>query len=86
MVTRKVTITLDEQQVDRVRALVDAGKAPTVSGFIRHAVGIALDDVAGWGALIAEALRDTGGPLSSDERAWADDILGVTTGRKRHAA
>ena len=29
--------------------------------------------------LLAEALRQTGGALSDDERAWADDVLG--TGR-----
>jgi hypothetical protein len=47
------------------------------SGFIQHAVAVALDDVAGWGALLAEALRETGGALSDAERSWADEILGV---------
>jgi Arc/MetJ-type ribon-helix-helix transcriptional regulator len=78
MASKKVTITLDEAQLARVRALVEAGTAPSVSGFIQHAVGVALDDVAGWGALLAEALRETGGALSADERAWADETLGVT--------
>jgi Arc/MetJ-type ribon-helix-helix transcriptional regulator len=77
MASKKVTITLDEAQLDRIRALVHAGTAPTVSGFIQHAVAVALDDVAGWGALLAEALRETGGALSDDERTWADEILGV---------
>ena len=86
MVTRKVTITLDEVQLDRVRALVDAGTAPSVSGFVQHAVAVALDDVAGWGALLAEALRETGGALSEEERAWADEVLGVKRRRKRPAA
>ena len=27
--------------------------------------------------MLAEALRQTGGPLSDDERAWADDVLGT---------
>lgn len=86
MASKKVTITLDESHLDRVRSLVDAGKAPSVSGFVQHAVAVALDDVAGWGALLAEALEATGGPLSDDERAWADDILGVGRRRKRPAA
>jgi Arc/MetJ-type ribon-helix-helix transcriptional regulator len=77
MGSKKVTITLDEAQLDRIRALVHAGTAPTVSGFVQHAVAVALDDVAGWGALLAEALQQTGGALSDDERAWADQILGV---------
>ena len=75
MATRKVTVTLDEGQLDRVRALVKSGSAPSVSGFVQHAVAVALDDVAGWGALLAEALRETGGALSDEERAWADEIL-----------
>lgn len=81
MASRKVTITLDERQLDRVRLLVEAGSAPSVSGFVQHAVSVALDDVAGWGALLAEALRETGGPLSDEERSWADEALGR---RQRH--
>lgn len=77
MATKKVTVTLDESQLQRIRALVDAGSAPSVSGFVQHAVSVALDDVAGWGALLAEALRQTGGALSDQERAWADAILGT---------
>jgi len=86
MATKKVTITLDAAQLDRIRALVGAGTAPSVSGFVQHAVSVALDDVAGWGALLAEALRETGGALSDEERAWADEILGVKKRRKRSAA
>ena len=86
MASKKVTITLDEAQLDRARALVEAGSAPSVSGFVQHAVGVALDDVAGWGAVLAEALRETGGALSDDERAWADEMLGVNKGRGRPAA
>jgi Arc/MetJ-type ribon-helix-helix transcriptional regulator len=77
MASKKVTITLDETQLDRIRALVAAGTAASVSGFVQHAVGVALDDVAGWGALLAEALRETGGALSDSERAWADEALGT---------
>ena len=76
MATKKVTVTLDELQLDRIRALVEAGSAASVSGFVQHAVDVALDDVAGWGSLLAEALRETGGALSEEERAWAEGILG----------
>jgi Arc/MetJ-type ribon-helix-helix transcriptional regulator len=79
MATRKITVTLDEAQLSQIRALVQAGTAPSVSGFVQHAVAVALDDVAGWGAMLAEALRQTGGPLSDDERAWADDVLSAGT-------
>ncbi len=81
MATKKVTITLDDSQLDQIRRLVEGGTAPSVSSFVRHAVGVALDDVAGWGAVLAGALRETGGPLSDEERAWADQVLGVERGR-----
>lgn len=81
MATKKVTVTLEEQQVDRIRGLVDAGAAASISGFVQHAVSVSLDDVAGWGALLAEALHGSGGPLTKQERAWADGVLGG--GRRR---
>jgi hypothetical protein len=86
MATRKVTITLDEAQLSRIRALADAGTVPSVSGFIQHAVGVALDDIAGWGAQLAHALQATGGPLTDRERTWADEIIGGGTSGARPAA
>jgi Arc/MetJ-type ribon-helix-helix transcriptional regulator len=85
MATRKVTITLDEQDLGRIRALVESGKARTVSGFVQDAVRVSLDDVTGWSSMLAEALTDTGGDLTAEERAWADRILG-TGKRRRHPA
>ena len=81
MATRKVTITIDEHELQRIRALVDSGKARSVSGFVQDAVRLSLDDVAGWAATLAEALTQTGGEHTAEERAWADRILG--TGKKR---
>lgn len=81
MATRKVTITLDEQDLSRIKALVESGKARSVSSFVQDSVRVSLDDVAGWGAMLAEALTQTGGDLTAEERAWADRILG--TGRRR---
>lgn len=81
MATRKVTVTLQETQLDQIRSLVDGGAASSVSGFVQHAVSVALDDVAGWGAVLAEALRDTGGPLTDEERAWADQLLAGSADR-----
>lgn len=83
MATCKVTITLEETQLDQVRKLVESGAASSVSGFVQHAVAVAIDDVAGWGALLAEALRETGGPLTNEERAWADDLLGAPAAPKK---
>ncbi len=73
--TRKVTVTLPAATLEAVRRLVDAGGAASVSGFVQHAVGVALDDIAGWGALLSETLAGSGGELTEQERAWADAIL-----------
>jgi len=42
MATTKLTITLDNDQLEEIRRLVGAGKASSISGFVRHAVGVAL--------------------------------------------
>ncbi len=86
MASKKITVTLDTGLVEQIRTLVEAGRAASVSGFVQHAVRVALDDVAGWGALLAQALRETGGPLSADEKAWADEVLGVPKRRRGTAA
>lgn len=89
MATTKVTITLEDEQLAAVRRIVATGKSPSVSGFVQHAVAIALNDVAGWAAVLAEALAQTGGALTKKETAWADRALGVTrrsTKRRKHAA
>lgn len=86
MAATKITITLPAEQVDQIRNLVESGSARSVSGFVQHAVGVALDDVAGWGALLARALETSGGSLTSDERAWADEVLGVPKRGRRAVA
>jgi Arc/MetJ-type ribon-helix-helix transcriptional regulator len=90
MATKKVTITLEQDQLERVQKLVAGGKAESVSGFVQHAVTVSLADVAGWGAMLGLALDATGGPLTRSERAWADAILktrpGRTPKRRRRAA
>lgn len=75
MATTKVTITLEDEQLEAVRKLVASGKAENVSQFVKHAVDVSLADVAGWGAMLKAALDETGGPVTEKERAWADAIL-----------
>jgi Arc/MetJ-type ribon-helix-helix transcriptional regulator len=75
MATIKITITLQDKQVENIRALVAAGQAASVSAFVQHAVGVALFDAAGWKEMLQDALKQTGGPLTKDERAWADAVL-----------
>jgi len=82
MATTKITITLENHQLEEIRALIAAGAAGSVSGFVKHAVGVALFDAAGWREMLEEALRQSGGPLTKKERTWADALLSPQ-GRKR---
>ena len=56
-----VRVTLDETELRQIRSLVHAGATPDVSAFVRHAVAMAVDDLAEWDATLAETLRQTGG-------------------------
>jgi Arc/MetJ-type ribon-helix-helix transcriptional regulator len=75
MATRKITVTLPDEQLTEVRSLVAAGRAANVSAFVQHAVALALADAAGWREMLKEALDQTGGPLTAAEKSWADAIL-----------
>jgi hypothetical protein len=75
MATTKITITLENNQLAEIRALIAAGAAGSVSGFAKHAVGVALSDAAGWREMLEGALEQTGGPLTKKERTWADALL-----------
>lgn len=80
MATKKVTITLEEEQLEAIRALVASGAAASVSGFVQHAVRISLEDVDVWDAMLTASLEATGGPMTDEERRWVDEVLGITSG------
>ena len=42
-----VTITLPDEQLEGIRALVACGEAASVSAFVKHAVDVGLSDAAG---------------------------------------
>jgi Arc/MetJ-type ribon-helix-helix transcriptional regulator len=86
MATKKVTITLDEGLLEEVRALVASGVASSVSGFVQRAVRTSLDDDRIWGDMLDAGLAATGGPMTDEEREWADEVLGIKPGRKSPAA
>jgi Arc/MetJ-type ribon-helix-helix transcriptional regulator len=83
MATTKITVTLEDKQVEEIRELVAAGKTANVSAFVQHAVRVALCDAAGWREMLQEALNETGGPLTKKELAWADEVLGVRRSKRR---
>jgi Arc/MetJ-type ribon-helix-helix transcriptional regulator len=83
MATTKITITIEDSQLREVRALVEAGRSPNISAFVKHAVAVALSDAAGWREMLAGALEQTGGPLTKKERAWADGVLAPAPRKRR---
>ena len=83
MATTKITITLPDNQLAEIRALVTGGGAANVSAFVKHAVQVALYDAAGWREMLKDALQQTGGPLTHKERAWADAVLSPRKPKKR---
>ncbi len=86
MATTKLTITIDNAQLEEIQSLIATGRAANVSAFVKHAVAVALSDAAGWQEMLKDALDKTGGPLSNKERAWADEILLPRNTRKKKAA
>jgi Arc/MetJ-type ribon-helix-helix transcriptional regulator len=85
MATTKITITLQDDQLEEIRALVAAGQARSTSAFVKHAVGVALFDAAGWSEMLQDALQQTGGPLTKKERTWADAVLSPARKKKGSA-
>lgn len=86
MATVKVTVTLSDDQVARIREQVAAGRAASLSGFVQRAVATALDEMAAWAAALTDALAETGGSLTDEERAWADELLTAAQAAKTETA
>jgi hypothetical protein len=62
---------VEDNQLRQIRALVEARQTSSVSGFVKHAIRIALFDAAGWRAMLRDALQESRGPLTADQRIWA---------------
>ncbi|MGI9004249.1 MAG: hypothetical protein ACR2GH_21800 [Pseudonocardia sp.] len=69
------------EQLEQIRELIRLGTASSVSGFMQHSVGVVLADLVEWRTSLDEALADTGGPVTEQERAWAEETLGVEPAR-----
>ncbi len=71
----KVTMTIDQALLDRVKALVGAGSTASVSAYVERAIGAQLAAEAALDADLADALLATGGPATRAERAHARKLL-----------
>jgi Arc/MetJ-type ribon-helix-helix transcriptional regulator len=83
MATRKVTVTVDERDLEAIRALVASGEVANVSAFIQHAVRVSLRNDDDFDALLATSLEASGGPMTDEERRWAEEMLGVKSQPRR---
>jgi Arc/MetJ-type ribon-helix-helix transcriptional regulator len=73
--TKKIAISLPDEQVERARRAVAAGRAPSVSAYIAQALArrAADDDLV---EMLAEMdVQD--GPPSAEDYAWAERVLGI---------
>ena len=75
MTTTKITITLPDRQLAEIRKGIAARKLVSVSGFNQQAVQKSLENAAEFRAMVNEVLKETGGPLTPKERAWARKML-----------
>jgi Arc/MetJ-type ribon-helix-helix transcriptional regulator len=81
--TAKITITLQDKQIEEIRKRVAVHESASVSSFVQRAVQRTLMNSAEFSAMIDQGLMETGGPLTANERAWAQKILSPEKQRNR---
>ena len=74
MATRKITITVEEADLERIRAMVKAGSEKSVSGFVQKAVTRSLDADRLLDEYLAAVIAE-GGPLTKTETSWLDGLF-----------
>ena len=75
----KIAVTLPQELVDTARDAVRRGRATSVSAYVAEAMTqrAKADDLD---TLLDEMLDASGGPMTDEERAWADRLLGLNDG------
>ena len=73
--TRKIAVSLPDEQVDSIRRAVEQGRAVSVSGFI-SAAGARAEREDSLAQLLDDLDRELG-EVSADDLAWADKALGL---------
>ena len=75
MTKAKIAVTLPPEAVQQAQQAVAEGRSASVSAYVAEALEekAKLDDLA---SLLDEMLAETGGPLTAEERSYADRALG----------
>jgi len=81
--TTKLTITLADEQLTTIRQWVSTRQVASISAFVKRAVDTAWAGATAWDLALQQALEATGGPLTPQERAWADSVLAPPPKPKR---
>jgi hypothetical protein len=82
MTSAKVAISLPKAVLASARAAVKRGEAPSLSAYVSRLI----EEKTSEGDLmkmLEEMLEETGGPLTPEEIAWADGVLGITPKAQR---
>jgi antitoxin ParD1/3/4 len=74
--TRKIAVSLPDEQVDAMRRAVDEGRASSVSGYVSQAIEHA--ERADTLHVLLDDLDSQLGPPGDEDYAWADDVLGLS--------
>jgi antitoxin ParD1/3/4 len=82
MTSAKVAISLPKEVLARARAAVKRGEAASLSAYVSKAIEekTSDDDVL---KMLDEMLEETGGPMTAEEKHWADGVLGITEPKRK---
>lgn len=74
MTKSKIAISVESDLVNAARAMVESGRASSVSAYIGEALAekLAVDDSK---LFFDELLAESGGPITEAEQKWADELL-----------
>jgi Arc/MetJ-type ribon-helix-helix transcriptional regulator len=75
MTKAKIAVTIDQDVLAKVRQAVADGVASSVSAYVEEAVTTRLTDEMTASEWLDQILEESGGPLTDEERAWADRVL-----------
>jgi antitoxin ParD1/3/4 len=79
---QKIAVSLPSRAAENVRRAVRNGHAPSVSAYITSAIEEKYKNET-LAEFLDEMLEETGGPMTSAEKRWADRVLGIKPKRTR---
>ena len=75
MTNVKITVSLPAELVEKAKRAVAQGHPESVSAYVAEAMVAKTQD--DFDAMLDAMLEESGGPLTAEEIAWADSVLGL---------